>query len=618
MNELREQIEAMLDKVSKPSRYIDSEINAVHKNWNEFPRRVALVYPDIYDVGLPNLGLQILYRLINDRSDWLAERAYLPWPDMISALQEHSLPLFSLESWRPLEQFDVIGISLQHELTFSNIPTLLQLARLPVLSRERNSDHPIILGGGPSAYNPEPVADFFDALIIGEAEEAISEFLDALSGFPVLNGHRDDLLRRLTEIPGIYVPGLYTPKYDNGIFVDLAPVDDGIPDKVTRRVVADLEAWPILDEPIVPYADVVHDRSSIEIMRGCSRGCRFCQAGIIYRPVRERKVEAIIQAVAKSIGATGHDEVSLASLSSADYSEIEMLLETLARTADPQRVTISLPSLRVDTLSVDLAKRIGAVRKSGLTMAPEAGTQRLRDTINKCVTDEDIESAVAKAFSSGWQKIKLYFMIGLPTETEEDILGIAKTVRRIRHTALDHTPKAKHARINITVSVSSFVPKAHTPLQWHGSNDLSTLLTKQDILRQELRMSHVRFKWHDAEQSIFEAALARGDRRFAKILAVGAGEGLMLDAWSDMFVWQRWQQIFTDHGIDLEQCACEEIPTSRRLPWEHIDSGISREWLIEESKKASQGQVTADCREICTGCGLCPGLGVDHVIRVRT
>lgn len=611
MIELSEKIEKILPKVAKPSRYIDSEINSVHKDFDSVALKIALIYPDIYDVGISNLGLQILYGVINERELWLAERSYLPWIDMIEAMKAEGIPLFSLESQRSLRDFDVIGITLQHELTFSNIPWILSLADIPVFSQERDRSYPIVLGGGPSAFNPEPVTDFFDALVIGDAEEAIIEVLDVIE-----KTGRDKIA--LARVPGVYVPSLYEPEYEQGEFAIIKKLDEAVPERVTKRVIVDLDKAAIPTRPIIPFVDAVHDRSSVEVMRGCGRGCRFCQAGMIYRPVRERSTTNIIEAVNDIIDTSGYDEISLASLSSADFTNIGPLLEQLSTTTDSKHITISLPSLRVDTFSIELAHRLSAVRKSGLTLAPEAGTQRLRDVINKCVTDSDIETTFTQVFEAGWQKVKLYFMIGLPTETEDDIVGIAETVKNIRGLAFEHLPKSAHARLNINVSISSFVPKAHTPFQWFGINEMGTLLDKQDILKRELRVSHVKLKWHDAEQSIFEAALARGDRRVGKLLAAGAEQGLLLDAWSDMFSYLQWERIFSDAGFDLQEMAIRELEVSAPLPWDHISAGINKSWLIEEMRNAMAGKTTADCREACSDCGLCPIVDIVEAAKGRS
>lgn len=611
MDDLSFKIEKLLGQVSKPARYINSEINAIHKDWDTAWLKTVLIYPDIYDVGLPNLGLQILYGIINSREGWVAERAYLPWLDMIELMRAGDVPLFSLESQRPLMDFDVIGITLQHELTYSNIVHILSLAGIPRFSVDRDSSHPLIIGGGPAAFNPEPVADFFDAFIIGEAEDAIIEFLSVCEASA---GSRQQLLEDLVKIPGVYIPSFYQPVYKDGRFAGIKKVNDQAPDRVTKRVIDDLDRIDIPTRPIIPYIDVVHDRSSVEVMRGCTRGCRFCQAGMIYRPLRERSPAKVKDAVESIIETGGYDEISLSSLSSADYSPIEALLEELSPLMVKDHVTISLPSLRVDSFSIELAARLSQVRKSGLTLAPEAGTQRLRDIINKGVTDDDIEAAATKIFTQGWQKLKLYFMIGLPGETQEDIIGIANIARKIRHLAFDILPKKQHSRIAIIVSVSNFAPKPNTPFQWFGCNSMDELLSKQDLLKDELRLSHVKFKWHDAEQSMFEAALARGDRRLGLVIADCADNGQILDAWSDYFSYQRWGEAFARAGYDIEQLATAGLADDDALPWAHIDCGVSVDWLLEEKSRAMTGEATPDCREECSGCGLCPDLGLKNMV----
>jgi len=539
-NELSSKIEKVLPFVQRPSRYINREWNAVHKDPRKVAVKVALAYPDLYEVGLSNLGLQILYEILNEREDVLAERVYAPWVDMEREMRQANIPLFSLESQVPVCSFDIFGFSLQYELTYTNILNMLDLAQIPLRAVDRGEEYPLVIGGGPCAFNPEPLAPFFDLFVIGEGEEVIlelvEEYMKVQSPKSKVQGPKDEgkenLLKALAQISGVYVPSFYQVEYhSSGQIKKIYPITLHIPPKVTRRVMNDLNKARMPKQPIVPFVDVAHNRGSVEIMRGCTRGCRFCQAGIIYRPVRERECELLAENIKGLIEATGYEEISLASLSSADYSSISQILKSLAEVQDEKKVAISLPSLRVDTFSVNLAREIQKVKKTGLTFAPEAGSQRLRDLINKCTTDENLFQTVEAAFREGWRRLKLYFMIGLPAETREDLQAIVNLAQKVVEIGLAIIPKRERRRLEIIVNVSSFVPKAHTPFQWLSQNTMKELLEKQDFLKKNLKGRYLSLRWHDVNQSLLEGALARGDRRLSEVIERAWQSGARFDAW---------------------------------------------------------------------------------------
>jgi radical SAM family uncharacterized protein len=594
--------------VAKPARYTGGEWNEVRKNPAEVTVRFALALSDVYEVGMSNLGLKILYGILNDRKDTYAERVYCPWPDMESVMREGGAPLCSLETHTPLRDFDAVGFSLQYEMTYSNILTMLDLGGIPLESGSRSDSDPLIVGGGPCAYNPEPLADFFDCFVIGEGEEVIGEMAAAIAAWKKddRRGGRAALLLMLARLEGIYVPAFYQAEYDaKGAFCQVTPLTDAVPATVTKRVVADLDNAPFPTRSIVPYLETVHDRIMLELFRGCSRGCRFCQAGVVYRPVRERKPETLLRLAQELADNTGYDEISLVSLSSADYSCLRGLTEDLLTRFAPQRVSLSLPSLRVDSFSIELANEIQKVRRSGLTFAPEAGTQRLRDVINKGVTEADLFEAAGAAFRSGWSGIKLYFMIGLPTETDEDLLAIANLARKVL--ALSRNVRNR----KVTVSVSTFVPKAHTPFQWVPQLSIAEMERRQSMLRAALRDRSISFNWHDPQTSRLEGVFARGDRRLGKTLLEAWRRGARFDGWSEYFRPDIWAEAFAATGIDPDFYTVRNRETDEPLPWQHIRCGASHEWLVAEWKRSQSGELTADCRHgECTGCGVCQDLGV--------
>lgn len=575
-----------------------------------------MAYPDVYEVGLPNMGLQILYEILNGQEDVLAERVYAPWLDMEAIMREQEIPLFSLETHSKVSDFDVFGFTLQHELLYTNVLNMLDLAGIPVFAADRGDGYPLVIAGGPGTVNPEPLAPFFDLFVVGEAEELILELVDIIKD-QKKSGKTDkkDLLKRLSRVPGVYVPSFYEVSYEqDGRIKGITPLD-AAPASITRRVVADLDKIPLPMKPIVPFMDAVHDRCSVEVMRGCTRGCRFCQAGIIYRPIRERTKEHVVSSISRILDNTGYEEISLSSLSSTDYTSIESALRELSNKYTDQGISISLPSLRVDAFSVQLVKEIAKVKKTGLTFAPEAGTQRMRDVINKNVTEEDILTTAHTAFKEGWQRLKLYFMIGLPTENAEDLRGIIDTARKVVEVGLQTLDKPARSRLMVAVSISAFVPKPNTPFQWVGQDSLEEFESKQKYLSDHARGKHLSFKWHNAKSSVIEGVLARGDRRVADVVYKAWQLGCKFDAWTREFKYDIWLRALDESGIDPNFFTVRKRGFNEILPWQHIDVGVTKEFLEDEYERALTGELTEDCRfGACSACGVCPGLDVDNVL----
>ena len=566
----------ILPYVTKPARYTNREWNAIHKPHAGATMRAALVFPDAYESGMSHLGLRILYHVLNEREGYVAERAFSPWVDLEQEMRREGLPLLSLESGTPLRDFDLIGITLPYELNYTNVLNIIDLAGLPLKSVERDRRHPLVIAGGAAVANPEPLADYVDAFLWGEGEEAILQLADAAQA--ARSAERDVLLRQLAAIEGVYVPRLYQPRWEEGRFAGIDAAA-GAPASIKRRVVADLDAAPYPVRQVVPFVETVHDRLTLEIMRGCPRGCRFCQAGVCYRPVRELSAATLLRQAEEGLRATGYDEISLLGFNSPDHSQIEEIVEGLAERYAPERVSISLPSLRVDTFSVRLAQKLRMVRRAGLTFAPEAGTQRLRDAVGKRVTEEDLFEAAAAAFEAGWNGVKLYFMIGLPGETADDVAAIADVVLRLRESGREILGKERRGRLRIAVSVNAFVPKPHTPMQWFGQDTTESLQEKLSLLRRRLQVKGVQLSYPNLAASRLEAALARGDRRLGEVLERAWRAGCRFDAWDERFKPGAWEQAFAQAGLDPAGYANRTLDPDAPLPWDHLDSGMKKQAL---------------------------------------
>lgn len=609
-------IEPLLSRVERPARYINREWGACYAPEAEY--RAALLYPDTYEIGQANQAIGILYERLNSLDGVAAERVYLPWKDLIGLMREDGVPLFTLESCAPVASCDLLGITVPYELSYTNILEALDLAGIPLRSSDRDDSHPLVVGGGPCVYNPEPFAAFFDAILIGEGEDAVAEIVAAHRAALSEGLSRETILARLAGVPGVYVPSLYRPSAAGEAGTALVSATGGAPDRVVKRIVPDLSAHRPPVDPVVPFMDVVHDRYAVEVLRGCTRGCRFCQAGMVYRPVRERAADDIVRDVMAGLSCTGYNEASLTSLSTADHSQLEEVLRRLKGRLGSTGTAVSLPSLRVDAFSVEMARLIASGKRSGLTFAPEAGTQRLRDVINKNVTEQDLLDTVRHAFEAGWRRVKLYFMIGLPTETDEDVSGIGELVGRVLSIAREATPPSQRGGLKIGVSVSTFVPKANTPFQWEGQLGLDEVRRRQGVLRESMPRKGVDLHWHDAEVSFLEGVMARGGRELADAIEAAWKRGARFDAWTEAFSLRAWLDAFEEVGIDPVAIANVPRAVTAPLPWDHLSAGVSRRYLERERKRAYEATTTPDCSfESCTGCDVCGDLHVEIVLAGR-
>ena len=600
---INKEVEKILLKVQKPGRYVGGEMNSVIKDKNKVNIRFAFCFPDVYEVGMSHLGMKILYSLFNQKEDIWCERVFAPWTDMEALMREKHIPLYALESGDPLTEFDFIGFTLQYELSYTNILNMLQLGGIPVKSCDRKELKNIVCAGGPCACNPEPIADFIDLFFIGEGEEVDLEVMELYRECRRNGDSKYDFLIKAAQIKGVYVPSLYNVEYNEDFTVKSVTPTFNAPEKVEKRLMMDMDKSYYPENFVVPMIEIIHDRAMEEIFRGCIRGCRFCQAGFLYRPVREKSVDVINRQCHMLCNNTGYDEVSLSSLSSSDYTRIGELLTELNDWAKTEKVSISLPSLRVDGFSDEIISKIKTVRKSGLTFAPEAGTQRMRDVINKNVLEDELMETCSKAFNGGWNKVKLYFMIGLPTETSEDIAGIAELGQKVVNTFYKCENRPKGKGVSVTLSTSSFVPKPFTPFQWEPQDTEAVLKEKQRTIKESIKTKKITYNYHDSSTSFLEAVFARGDRRLCRVMELALEKGFHFDGWGECFDLDKWLELFRECGISPEFYANRRRSFDEVLPWEHIDYGITKEFLINECKKAYSNQTTFNCREKCSNCG---------------
>ena len=601
MNKISDDI---LCKVEKPARYVGGELNQVIKNPNEVDIRFAFCFPDVYEVGMSHLGTRILYHTINERPDTYCERTFAPWPDMEKLMRENNIPLYTLETKDSLDKFDILGFTLQYEMSYTNILNMLDMSGITIRASERGEDEPIIMAGGPCAYNPEPLYDIVDFFEIGEGEEMMNDVLDVYKKYKG-KGKKKEFLREISKIRGIYVPSLYDVTYnEDGTIKEFKPKYDDVPAKVQKRVVNNFDAVSFPEEMIVPYTEIVHDRIVLETFRGCTNGCRFCQAGMIYRPVREKTTNTLLEQARKAVKATGYQEISLASLSTCDYSDIQRLITQLVAEHEDNKVGVALPSIRVDAFDVDLIKEIQKVRKTGLTFAPEAGSQRMRDIINKGLTEDRILAAAKNAFESGWSTMKLYFMVGLPYETTEDARGIGELAEKIADVYFA-TPKEKRSKgLKITVSTSILVPKPFTPFQWAPMEKPEVVAERIKAVKDSINSRSINYNYHEQETSFMEAVFARGDRRACDVLIKAFEKGAKFDGWSEFFSKQIWDEAMAECDFNPDFYVYREKSYDEVLPWDFIDIGVNRKYLERENEKAKNAELTKNCREGCTGCGI--------------
>lgn len=598
----------ILLKIESPARYIGGEVNSVMKDKNKVDVRFAMCFPDVYEIGMSHLGIQILYDMFNQREDIWCERVYSPWPDLDKVMREEKIPLFALESQDPVKSFDFLGITIQYEMCYTNILQILDLSGIPLKGKERTEEDPIVIGGGPCASNPEPLADFFDLFYMGEGETVYFQLMDIYKENKAAGGSRQDFLRKAAGVPGIYVPSLYEVSYkEDGTIAEFKPIEENVPATVQKQVVMDITNTYYPKAPVVPFIKATQDRVVLEIQRGCIRGCRFCQAGMLYRPTRDRDVDFLKQKAVEMLDATGHEEISLSSLSSSDYSQLPELVNFLMEECGRRGVNISLPSLRIDAFSLDVMKKVQDIKKSSLTFAPEAGSQRLRDVINKGLTEEVILEGAGKAFEGGWSKVKLYFMLGLPTETEDDMKGIAHLCEKIAKRYYEIPKEQRNGKCQITASTSFFVPKPFTPFQWAPMCREEEFLDRARIVREEihaqLNQKSIRYNWHEADVTILEGILARGDRKISDVIVRAYEKGALFDSWSEYFHPEFWREAFAECGIDTDFYTVRERKDDEIFPWDFIDAGVSKKFLLREWKHAQEEKVTPNCRMQCSGCG---------------
>ena len=595
--------------VQQPARYIGGEVNCVMKNPSLVDIRFAMCFPDVYEIGMSHLGIQILYSMFNSREDIYCERVYSPWMDLDPIMREKNIPLFTLETQEPVKNFDFLGITLQYEMCYTNVLQILDLAQIPLHAADRGEDMPIVIGGGPCAYNPEPLADFFDMFYIGEGETVYFELLDCYKENKKNGGSRRDFLEKAAQIEGIYVPAFYDVEYnEDGTLKSFTPNCPTAKEKIVKQVVADMDSVPYIEKPLVPFIKVTQDRVVLEIQRGCIRGCRFCQAGNVYRPLREHSLEYLKHYAYDMLKSTGHEEISLSSLSSSDYSHLRELVTFLIDEFKSQGINISLPSLRIDAFSLDVMGQVQDIRKSSLTFAPEAGSQRMRNVINKGLTVEDIIGGAGQVFDGGWNKVKLYFMLGLPTETEEDMRAIPELADQIARRYYEIPKEQRNGKCQITTSTSFFIPKPFTPFQWARMYTNEEYISRAAIVKhafnEQLNRKSLKYHWHDAEVTVLEGVFARGDRKTSEVIKEAYRLGCLYDSWSDQFDNDKWMQAFENTGIDIAFYNLRERPLDEVFPWDFIDIGVTKEFLKQEWNHAMNAEVTPNCRMKCSGCGV--------------
>ena len=600
----------ILLKISQPARYIGGEVNMVKKDPSKVAVRFAMCFPDVYEIGMSHLGIQILYDMFNRRDDVYCERVYSPWMDLDPIMREQKIPLFAVESQDPIKKFDFLGITIQYEMCYTNILQVLELSQIPLHAEDRTEEDPIVIGGGPCTYNPEPIAPFFDLFYMGEGEVVYFDLIDRYKEIKARGGSRKEFLEQAAQIPGIYVPGFYDVSYkEDGTIEAMIPNNPHAPQTVSKQLVMDMSDTWYPEKPVVPYLRATQDRVVLEIMRGCIRGCRFCQAGMVYRPVRERSLEELKRLARTMLKSTGHEEISLSSLSSSDYTKLEGIVNFLIDEFDGKGVNVSLPSLRIDAFSLDVMSKVQDVKKSSLTFAPEAGSQRLRNVINKGLTEENILNGSAEAFKGGWNRVKLYFMLGLPTETVEDMQGIAELSEKVAEVYYDTVPKEqRHGKVQVTASTSFFVPKPFTPFQWAPMCTKEQFLERASIvnhrMKEMLNKKSLRYNWHEADVTVLEGVLARGDRKVAAVIEEAYRKGAIYDSWSEYFNNDIWMKAFETCGVDIDFYTTRERSLDEVFPWDFIDAGVTKDFLKREWANAQAETVTPNCRMRCSGCGV--------------